>query len=186
MKIAIIGWGSLIWSSELNNQEFKDKKWNPDGPQLPIEFTRKSNDGRLTLVVTPGAALVQTLWAEFKGTLDEIIGKLQTREKTTHQSIGCIDRRCPRRDAIRKTLATWLEAHKTLDAVVWTDLPPKHFEKKKRGVITEDEAVEYLKALKERDSEAFRRAKEYICNSPVNTPFRKRFLSDVFKCEPSR
>ena len=46
MKIAVLGWGSLIWDpKELD----ANNEWNNDGPFLPIEFARISNNGRLTL-----------------------------------------------------------------------------------------------------------------------------------------
>ena len=47
MIIAILGWGSLIW--EPKELEF-DRKigWLENGPILPIEFARISNNKRLT------------------------------------------------------------------------------------------------------------------------------------------
>ena len=62
MKIAILGWGSLIWQP-------KDLKfdanigWKEKGPILPIEFARISKDGRLTLVITKDAKEVKTYFA---------------------------------------------------------------------------------------------------------------------------
>ena len=39
-RVAILGWGSLLWKPEtLHNQG----KWRSDGPWLPIEFARTSN-----------------------------------------------------------------------------------------------------------------------------------------------
>jgi 1-acyl-sn-glycerol-3-phosphate acyltransferase len=50
MRIAVLGWGSLIWSP--GNLKI-DREWHEDGPFLPIEFARVSQDGRLTLVLFP-------------------------------------------------------------------------------------------------------------------------------------
>ncbi len=47
-KIGIIGWGSLIWDPR--GLPIKCK-WHKNGPELPIEFSRISQDGRLTLVI---------------------------------------------------------------------------------------------------------------------------------------
>ena len=48
MKIAVLGWGSLIW----NKGKLRlTTNWTDGGPVLPIEFSRISDDGRLTLVI---------------------------------------------------------------------------------------------------------------------------------------
>jgi hypothetical protein len=48
MRIAILGWGSLIWKP---NGLPMSGDWKRGGPVLPIEFSRVSSDGRLTLVI---------------------------------------------------------------------------------------------------------------------------------------
>src|SRR5690554_8147720 len=87
MKIAILGWGSLIWQpKELNyNKEFG---WKNDGPYLPIEFARISNNGRLTLVITPNGTEVQTLYtlSNYK-TIEEAILDLAVRKVTAKKAI---------------------------------------------------------------------------------------------------
>jgi hypothetical protein len=50
-KIAILGWGSLLWDK--SKREFDDQHdgWRFDGPVLKIEFSRisSSHDNALTL-----------------------------------------------------------------------------------------------------------------------------------------
>jgi hypothetical protein len=61
MKIAVIGWGSLIWCpGSLRIQT----AWHNDGPSLPIEFARILKDGRLTLVIRPGSVHQNVLGGE--------------------------------------------------------------------------------------------------------------------------
>lgn len=49
MKIAVLGWGSLIWDQ--GNLQINDDRWHTAGPLLPIEFARISGGSRLTLVI---------------------------------------------------------------------------------------------------------------------------------------
>lgn len=53
-QIAILGWGSLLWDEE-NNRHFDrlHGPWMLDGPDLQLEFSRKSQtrSGALTLVI---------------------------------------------------------------------------------------------------------------------------------------
>jgi hypothetical protein len=60
MMVACLGWGSLIWNPE---DLCVQGDWNTDGPVIPVEFARQSDNGRITLVVTPGAPNVTVLWA---------------------------------------------------------------------------------------------------------------------------
>lgn len=60
MKIAILGWDSLIWDPRSLKYDV-NTGWLTDGPKLPIEFARISNDGRLTLVIKESVVEVQTL-----------------------------------------------------------------------------------------------------------------------------
>ena len=94
MKIAVLGWGSLIWSHK--NLKIKDKNWKEDSPELPIEFARVSNDGRLTLVIYEGylerkERWVKTLWTEMDvESIEEAILNLGKREGTSCRKIGFI------------------------------------------------------------------------------------------------
>jgi hypothetical protein len=52
---------SLIWNPE---GLLIEGEWNENVPPLPIEYARKSLDGRLTLVIWEQAQPVKTLWAK--------------------------------------------------------------------------------------------------------------------------
>lgn len=85
MKIIILGWGSLIWCP--GGLRIKTR-WHGDGPSLPIEFARISQDDRLTLVIQPGSAGQSTYWAVSEFTdLKEARQNLKTREKTKSSDI---------------------------------------------------------------------------------------------------
>src|SRR5437899_2851545 len=90
MRIAVLGWGSLIRSPGCLSTR---GDWELTGPVLPIEFTRKSSDGRLTLVIDHSTGVpVQTYWIESSmAALDDAIENLRKRERTTLERIGYLE-----------------------------------------------------------------------------------------------
>lgn len=147
MKIACLGWGSLIWNP---GSLLIRKEWFKDGPFLPIEFVRQSNDGRLTLVITDIAKPIRTLWA-LMATDDLNIAKesLRIREgipkSKIETSISSITVNEKAHDEINIIIQNWAKSL-NIDAVIWTNLPPK-FRNKNGNEPTLKEAIEYLNSL---------------------------------------
>ena len=188
MKIACIGWGSLVWNP---GQLAYRGSWNNDGPLLPIEFCRQSDDGRLTLVIVEGKPVVRTLWTlmssssveEARNNLAEregIKGK-KARDAKIHfwQADINTNEQMPAFD-YRAEIARWAKQH-DLSAVVWTALSSRYkkdddrvFKKEDDRAPSEDEAVDYLRT---RPHEVRRIAEEYIRRTPrqIDTDFRRRF-----------
>lgn len=175
MKIACLGWGSLVWDpADLPIVA----GWRPDGPALPVEFTRQSRDGRMTLVITDGATPLTVLWSELKArSPDEARKVLGAREGVPKanipSSIGLWESEASTADAAASVIADWAVAAK-LDGVVWTALPPKF------GDITitpsADQVIAYLACLQ---GEPRRRAEEYVRRAPsqIATAYRQRIKS---------
>jgi len=170
MNIAVIGWGSLIWCP--GSLRIKTR-WRGDGPTLPIEFARISEDERLTLVIHPGSPLQATYWA-----LSELTDLTEARRNLMERE-GCRSlRRIPyvcRDDAspeipreVDTQLKDWLPKHNEVEAVIWTALETNWDEKFHRDFSPQD-AVRYLERLdagRKRTKVAYERAKEYITNAP--------------------
>ncbi len=161
MKIACLGWGSLIWNPGALPIQ---REWFEDGPLAPIEFTRQSANGRITLVIDPSASPVRLLWVlMLSPDLDAAKRALKDREGLTGQNwevnIGCwqTGKSAPPN---MPDLPNWAEAH-GIDAVIWTALSPR-FDKKDVSPSA-DQVIDYLRALTGtlRDS-----AKEYIERAP--------------------
>ena len=162
MQIAIIGWGSLIWrpgSLQLRTL------WRLDGPVLPVEYARISNDGRLTLVIHPASGNQTTLWAESSS---EDIGKarenLREREGTIsrliHSGTATGEFSEGTSDSVRHAIAKWLAAQPDIQACIWTGLTSNWKEMRKCDFSVAD-AIRYLEKLTDTT-----RAREYIQNTP--------------------
>lgn len=173
MLIACLGWGSLVWDPrDLPVQ----RKWFEDGPLLPIEFARQSSDGRLTLVIVPAnkGVMVRSLWTLFTvHTVHDAREALRKREGVPERYRGLITV-WPCGDQIASdpsSISDWMKELK-IDAVVWTGLLPLF--RKKVQVPTEDEAVAYLRQLRNGNRQ---RAEQYIRMTPrqIDTPYRRRF-----------
>ncbi len=163
-RIAVVGWGSLIWDPR---ELPLGSSWHPDGPELPVEFARVSDDGRLTLVLRDGVADVQTLWALMSvGDLDEARQQLARRERTVPDLIGSLEKGGPPEHPV----ASWL-AERQLDAVVWTGLPST-FEERTGEPLGVDAAVRYLEQL---SGDTRLAAEQYVRRAPpqVRTVIRR-------------
>ena len=158
MKIAILGWGSLIWQPK--DLAFnKNCSWKPFGPVLPIEFARISNDGRLTLVITEKGTEVTTLYtlSNFHD-IDEAVLNLSVREGSGRKSIGYYDKSkdvfYPAIFGFKTNISEWINLT-DFDAVIWTNLPEK---------LESNDPLEYLKSLTGNKSAL---AEEYIRRTPT-------------------
>ena len=88
MKIACIGWGSLIWNPR--NLKIR-QKWFEDGPLLPIEFARQSGDKRITLVIEEKSDPIRTLWALMSvNDIKEAKESLRKREGCSEEKIAVL------------------------------------------------------------------------------------------------
>jgi hypothetical protein len=176
MTIACLGWGSLIWNiGALPIQ----REWFKDGPFAPVEFSRQSSDGRMTLIIDPNASPVRLLWAHMLSVdLASAKRALRDREGITakewESTIGSWQRGEPAPASIPE-LARWADAH-GLDAAIWTALEPKF---DNRDVSpSADQVIQYLRKLTgtARDS-----AKQYIERAPrqIDTEYRRRIEADL-------
>jgi hypothetical protein len=172
MRIAYLGWGSLVW---LPGELLIRGQWFTDGPFLPIEFCRQSEDGRLTLVITSAKPELRTLWAlALTDAINEAIASLQNREglcggkKDKNTGVWPTDARYAEAPL---SIVTWAKQN-TLDAVIWTALGARFAGKD--DFPTEVETVKYLRELL---PEKRRLAEEYIRRAPVqiDTNYRRRF-----------
>jgi hypothetical protein len=181
VKIAVLGWGSLIW----NPGELKTAApFAPNGPLLPIEFCRISKDGRLTLAIDETFGDVCTTYSAPSAfaDLDAAIENLRKREGTIASEIGFVqpasgrqsDAAMERHPQVVATIAAWAEAG-GYDAAIWTALASNFDELDKAGEpFSVTAAIRYLEGLNAKDPAAFRRAWDYIQKAPaeVETPVR--------------
>jgi hypothetical protein len=170
--IACLGWGSLVW----NPQDLPIQRvWYSDGPFIPVEFGRQSQDGRITLVINRNSAPVRVLWAVFEGVdLTGAQEALRRRERTPkgNPSIDVWEASQPAPEFMA-SLPAWAVA-RGVDAVVWTALPPKFARNASsdEAMPTSDEVIEYLKGLTGPKREL---AEEYVRKAPkqIDTGYRR-------------
>lgn len=176
LRIACLAWGSLVWDP----RELPVRRvWFNDGPFAPIEFSRQSDDGRITLVIDEKAEPIRLLWAHMISTSVEDAQKaLREREgiaaKDWFSRIGCWKTGdSPPRDI--PELPQWAEAQR-LDAVVWTRLAPK-FGNENRSPSAE-EVIAYLSRLvgTVRDH-----ARQYVELAPrqIDTAYRRQIEATI-------
>jgi hypothetical protein len=178
MKIAVLAWGSLVCNPGTLSLA---TEWRPEGPILPIEFSRISDNSRLTLVIDErDGARVQTFFAlSSLGDTALAISELMKREGMRSQDrVGCFTTRpmtCSARaqrlhPAACDSIVAWCKAS-SLDAVIWTALGPR-FKAKADEEFSPEAAIRYLKGL---EGDVRTKALRYIREAPVQvqTPVRQ-------------
>lgn len=168
MKIACIGWGSLVWNPKALHLA---GPWQQGGPRLPLEFARQSQDGRLTLVLVEGAVEVPTQFVELAyNSAEQAQECLAGREGSGVEAIGVWPGPAPRYPVGAAAIAAWGQDN-GFDAVVWTALRPKFRNVYGQVAKDADDVLDYLRGL---DDETSARAREYVTKAPaeVRTPYR--------------
>lgn len=184
MRIACLGWGSLVWDPR--GLPIR-REWFKDGPLARIEFTRQSSDGRITLVLDQSAAPVRLLWAQMVPMdVPTATEALRVREGLTSKNwsskIGTWEPKNPVRTEILD-LDAWAAA-RSLDAVIWTALKPQFKGKERSPSVAE--VIEYLRMLvgSSRDN-----ARKYIERAPrqIDTDYRQQIEAALgWSCKDSR
>jgi hypothetical protein len=175
MKIACLGWGSLIWDPK---ELPVSGAWQKNGPIVPVEFLRQSKDGRITLVLDADGTLVPGLWTRLQSDdIDSAIAALKKREdiqdRDVIKGIGRWVGDSP--PPLIPGLADWA-GKQHVDAVVWTGLG--FSSKGHAGRRSADEVVQYLKTLRD---EARSTAETYVRRAPrqIDTVYRRRIEADL-------
>jgi len=179
MKIAILGWGSLLWDKR---KDFEDQisNWEPGGPSLRLEFSRvsESRGNALTLVVDSENGTPCEVSYTFSGRSvpEDAICDLRCREGTTLKNIGFYfadsSKKNARDASVFESIKRWADS-KDINVVVWTDLISNFKEKSTFKVsFSLENAVKHIQSL---PPEGKAKAAEYVYRAPefVNTPLRR-------------
>ncbi len=181
MKIACLGWGSLIWKPGILPVR---RPWRRDGPDLPIDFAREGDGGELAAVLCDSAPVARVMWALLDVRCVEAARELLRRREqipsSQPRSVGSVEG-CANRYEYSAVIARWARAMR-LDAVVWTALPPRIFGENGRAPTIE-EALAHIRELPE---ERRRHAEFYTRSAPmfIATPMR-RALEETFGWWPN-
>jgi hypothetical protein len=144
---------------------------------LPVEFSRRSDRGRLTLVIDRRGDPVTTYMALSDcPTLDEAVENLRAREgrRVRREEIGVVSGS----EVVRSrdveagnVIGRWTE-ERQLDATIWTDLDSEWPE------FSPANALAHLHGLNETDRE---HARIYFANAPAetDTPLRRHIAAWV-------
>ena len=182
-KIAILGWGSLLWDKTHREFDRHHTAWKFDGPVLKLEFSRKSVSrlNALTLVIDTirGEECKVAYALSKRRTVEKALADLQKREGTSRRNIGYVfsdgSRRQGRDTDSVDVILRWARAV-SLDVVLWTDLPGDF------GDVPKNEfaraAVNHIQQL---PPEGRVLAAEYVWRAPesIVTPLRT-----VLQAEP--
>lgn len=179
-KIVYLGWGSLLWKY----QKLKIDGWKQTNLKLPLEFSRISQDGRLTLVIDPENGTLNKVWmteTKYKN-IDNAIKALKQREKTLRSGISYVNL-SKKKYRIQNTppkigqeIVMWALENE-IDVVIWTDLK-SNWEKVRDTKYSLTDSIKYFK-----ETEIITQMKifDYVYGAhkvgKIKTKFSDKFLS---------
>ncbi len=180
-RIAIIGWGSLIWDIEIL-APYVTGDWQMNaGPQLPMEFSRVSPKRKLGLAVcldpVVGVPCQTHVIASARAGIEAAVEDLRARERAPVERIGAYHRRFQhgRMPEVLEIVENWCAAN-GWDGAVWTDLEP-NFHAHTAQEFSVARGIAYLKTLR---GDSLIEAHNYIQNAPAQTrtPLRQALATD--------
>ncbi len=182
MRIAIIGYGSLIWDLDTLEEHVRGNWHLGAGPELPVEFSRVSPKRQFGLVLVldneaERASLTNVIESR-KDRVELAAEDLAVRERAPVERIGIATRdgqKSSRSDKHADFIISWLQ-RVDYDAAVWTDLQG-NFQEHTGMQFSHNAGLKYLKSLNEASLfEAWR----YITHAPDHTwtPFRQHLSDD--------
>lgn len=182
-KIAIIGWGSLIWDLEILTPHTVGGWQMAGGPKLPMEFSRVSPKRKLGLAVcldpVVGVPCQTHVIRSTRRDIQAAIADLQARERAPDGRIGAWHSRFQhgRMPEVISLVQGWC-ASKGWDGAVWTDLEPNFAAHTGREFSVAD-GIAYLKTLR---GESLEEAYNYIQNAPAQTttPLRMALAQETW------
>lgn len=169
-KIAVIGWGSLIWDLEILAPHVSGGWQMAAGPRLPMEFCRVSPKRKMGLAVcldTVAGVPCQThIIRSARGDIHAAIEDLRARERAPEGRIGAFhaDFQHGRMPEVVALVQKWC-ATNGWDGAVWTDLEP-NFRAETGRVFSVAAGIRYLQTLR---GESLEEAYNYIQNAPAHT-----------------
>ncbi len=182
--IVYLAWGSLYW----NPDTLPIEHWNYSSLELPLEFSRISDQGkgRLTLVIDPLNGQNNKVWyapSKLKN-VNQAINALKNREKTVVKNIAYINLKANKRRVnnthleLVKQIESWARNHQ-IDIVIWTDLQSNW-----KDIMHNNYTVEgAYKYFDKSDLEVRLKILEYIYKAKnltqINTPFSRYFFEKL-------
>jgi hypothetical protein len=170
VKIALIGWGYLIWDRRSLDIA---PEWQADGPLLPVEFARFTLPPRLLPVLIEDAPLQPTFWTlSQKRSVVAAAADLAVRENVGAHDVGSWSRAESLRPSsgFEARIAQWGDS-KGLDGAVWRAVGP-NLPDRSPGYPSEQLRLEFLRGLVASGEE--QHAKDYFERMPaqIRTPFQ--------------
>ena len=177
-KIAVIGFGSLLWDLDDLAPKVSGEWKMYEGPILPLEFSLVSRKRHCALALVidygDGAPCPTCVIDSVRSKIGAAIVDLANRERMEPTNIGFVDRNTgesrSHREETRNTFWNWIE-DSNYDGAVWTD-GERNFEALTGKAFNLQTAQDHLRSLQGISLEEARR---YIRNAParVETPLRR-------------